>query len=144
MASSPMTITYIDVRFLVHATEDPEKTVKAVRNILPTESIDDVTFKMHSLQGHYGNPILLFQTRIVKQVATALAQDLFTRLEEPHSEMKAEEPPLPRPGKDVYLRFDKQAAFEGKLQSSHADPIHLHIRFKRLKAKDVKERCQEL
>ena len=52
------------IRFLVHATEDPEKVEKAIFNLLPSDNIDEIQLKQSPLKGHYGNPITLYETKI--------------------------------------------------------------------------------
>ena len=61
---SQMPITYIDVRFFAHATEDLNKAVEAVQHVIPSDYLRNITFSRHNLRGHYGNPITLFETRI--------------------------------------------------------------------------------
>ncbi len=142
---SLMSIAYIDVRFFVHATEDPDKAVKAIQNILPAQYVDDIVFEMHSLQGHYGNPILLFETRIKKsEVTMAFGKDLLSHLEESYRGTTHDELGVPMENGNVYLRRDKQAAFEGELERCNADPIRLRIRFKKGKTKDFVRTYQEL
>lgn len=139
-----MSIVYIEVRFFAHATEDPDKAIKAAQNILPANFVDNITFEMHSLQGHYGNPILLFETRIKKEEVTmAFAKDFLSHLEESYKTIH-DKPGLPIENGNVYIRLDKQAAFEGELERCNADPIRLRIRFKKAKAKDIVKTYHEL
>ncbi|MCK5563543.1 hypothetical protein KAI30_05155, partial [Candidatus Bathyarchaeota archaeon] len=60
-------ISYLDIRFSVHATENPDKVFEAVHHLFPPNHVDDVVFKKAKLKGHYGNPITLFETRIKKK-----------------------------------------------------------------------------
>jgi RNA binding exosome subunit len=41
----------------------------------------------------------------------------------------------------LYLRLDKQAAFEGEFKLAQVDPIRIHVRFKK---RDIAETCEEL
>jgi len=66
--SSRVPIAYIDIRVFAHATEDTDKVLSVVRNILPTELVDKVAFKKTSLTGYYKNPIILFETRTKKKM----------------------------------------------------------------------------
>ncbi|PIX31523.1 hypothetical protein COZ60_04140, partial [Candidatus Bathyarchaeota archaeon CG_4_8_14_3_um_filter_42_8] len=75
--SSKIPIGYIDIRVFAHATEEVDKVLNAVRNILPPELIDIVAFKKTNLTGHHGNPIILFETRIKEKNA---AQTVFEKL----------------------------------------------------------------
>ena len=141
----PMSIAYIDVRCFAHATEDPDRAIKAIQNILPANYVNDIAFETHSLQGHYGNPILLFETKIrKKEVVLAFAKDLFSHLEESYRRTIHDELGFPIENGNVYIRLDKQAAFEGELKRCNTDPIRLRIRFKKAKAEDIIRTCQEL
>jgi hypothetical protein len=62
--SSKVPVGYVDLRVFAHATEDPERVLAAVRNVLPSELVDSVVFSRSSLTGHYGNPIVLFEARV--------------------------------------------------------------------------------
>ena len=46
--------------------------------------------------------------------------------------------------KNLYLRFDKQLAFESIIKFSTEDPIHLKIHFKTKTAKEILDFCKEL
>ena len=70
-------ISYIDVRFAVHATEDVNKVTEAVQNIMPVDYLDDIIFKSTIAEGHYGNPITFFEIRIKKEKITADTEKTF-------------------------------------------------------------------
>ena len=57
---SQQAIAYVDIRFCAHATEDVDKVIEAVQNVLPSDLDEDVAFKRSNLEGHYGNPITFF------------------------------------------------------------------------------------
>ena len=44
----------------------------------------------------------------------------------------------------LYIRLDKQAAFQGEFKLGTADPIRIRIRFRKTKIEDVIKTCQEL
>jgi len=138
-------VAYIDIRFSVYATEDPDKVVKAVHQILPADCIDDIVFKQKTLRGHYGNPITLFETRIGKRDAIeALLKNLVTHLKGPETESLLEEIDLHLEKGSLYIRLDKQAAFQGKMKFCTADPIRVRIRFRKKRMEDIVRICQEL
>ena len=135
-------IAYIDIRFSVHATEDPEKVKKAVYNLFPANCIEEVTFKKDALKGHYGNPIILFETRIKDgEMIKAFVEKLANSLNELDKETILREADIFVEKSNLYLRFDKQAAFEDEFTLHKADPIHIRIHFRK---RDIIEICQEL
>jgi hypothetical protein len=138
-------IAYIDVRFSVHATEDLNKVIKAVHQILPADHVDDVVFKKNALRGHYRNPITLFQTRITKKkIVKALVKNVFSNLEEPDKESLLREINSHVEEGSLYLRLDKQAAFQSEMKLCTADPIRVRIRFRKKRIEDIVRICQEL
>jgi len=139
-----MPIAYIDIRFFVHATEDSDKVVEAVRRVLPGDYIDDIVFKKANLKGHYGNPITLLETRIKeKETIKAFVENLSSRLDNLDKEMLRGEIDLHVEKGNVYVRLDKQAALQGELKLCTTDPIHIRIKFKKTKIEDIVKTCQE-
>ena len=142
---SQLHVAYVDVRFCAHATEDPDKVMEAIHNILPSDNIEDISFKRSGLEGHYGNPITFFETRIKdKETIRALVENLSANL----SSLDKEE--LDRTINryvekgSLYIRLDKQAALQGKIKLVTSDPIRIRIRFKKSKTEDVIEICREI
>jgi RNA binding exosome subunit len=142
---SQLPVAYVDVRFCAHATEDVDKVMEAVQNVLPSEHIEDISFKRSNLEGHYGNPITFFDTRIKdKETVRALVENLSANL----SSLDKEE--LDRTINrcvekgSLYIRLDKQAALQGKIKFATSDPIRIRIRFRKSKTEDVIEICREI
>ncbi len=142
---SQLPIAYVDVRFCAHATEDLNKVMEAVQNILPTEHLEEIIFKRSSLDGHYGNAIIFFETRIKdKIIIKALIEQLAANL----SILDKDE--LDRimyrcvEKGSLYIRLDKQAAFKGKTKLVTSDPIRIRIRFRKSKTEDVIAVCKEI
>ena len=79
MSSKPP-IGYIDVRVFAHATEDSEKVLVAVRNLLSVGLGEEVVFEKTRLSGHHGNPIVLFEAKLADK--QALPDDLKALAEE--------------------------------------------------------------
>jgi RNA binding exosome subunit len=136
---------YIDIRFSSHATEDPEKVKKAVYNLFPADRIEEVTFKKGIIKGHYGNPIILFETRIKdKEMIKAFIEKLSAKLSHLDKEKMSRESNLFIEKSNLYLRLDKQASFEDELKLCSTDPIHIRIHFKRRHGKSIVDTCREL
>ena len=142
--SSLVPIAYVDVRVFAHATEDLEKVQKAVRNVLPSESADSVTFKKTALTGHHGNSITLFETRIKnKKVARALLEKLASGLSMVDKEALNSEIAQHLESGNLYIRLDKQSAYLGEFRLSSTDTIHLRMHFRKPAAEEVIGICRK-
>ena len=140
-----MSIAYIDIRFFAHATEDLDKVIKAVQNVLPANYVDDIVFRRDNLQGHYGNPIFLFETRIKKKgIVKAVVEKFSSCLEELDKKALREEIDLHVQKGSLYIRLDKQVALQGELKLCTTDAIRLRIRLKKAKTEDIVKTCQDL
>jgi len=145
MALSQTLISYLDIRFFVHATENPDKVFEAVHHLLPPDYVDDIVFKKDKLKGYYGNPITLFETRIKKKdIIEAIVKTLSSGLSELDKEKLLREIDLHVEKGSFYIRLDKQAAFQGEFKLCSADPIRVRIRFKKRKLEDIIKTCREL
>jgi len=142
--SSKIPIGYIDIRVFAHATEEVDKVLNAVRNILSPELIDIVAFKKTNLTGHHGNPIILFETRIKEKNA---AQTVFERLSLGLSTLDKEllnsEIKQHLDKGNLYVRLDKQSAYLNGLKLSSADSIHFRIHFKKHSQEEVTDICRK-
>jgi len=142
---SQLPVAYVDVRFCAHATEDVEKVVMAVQNVLPSDNIEDISFKRSGLEGHYGNPITFFETRIKdKETIRALVENLSANLSSLDKEELGRTIHRYVEKGSLYIRLNKQAALQGKIRLVTSDPIHIRIRFKKSKIEDVIEICREI
>lgn len=135
-------VAFVDLRFSVHATEDPKKVKKGVYNLFPANRGEEILFKKTVLKGHYGNPIILFETRIKdRETIKAFVEKLSTGLSKSDKEKILRESNLLVEKSNLYLRLDKQAALEDELKLHRTDPIQIRVHFKK---KNVVEICREL
>jgi len=138
-------VAYINIEFFAHATEDLEKVMEAVKNILPTNRVEEVDFKKNMLKGHHGNPIVFFEAKIEgKELVKEVIDSVFSRLNVLDKEVLRREIKMHVEKGSLYLRLDKQAAFQGVVELCTADPIHLRIRFRKGKIDDILKICEEL
>ncbi len=143
MSRSP--IASVDISLFVHATEDEDKAMRAVQNLLPAEYLDNIVFKRHNLWGHHKNPIVLFETRIKdKDIILAFVGRLSSNLSVVDKQDLLEYINRYVEKGNLYLRLDKQAAFQGNLQLCTADPIRVRIRFRKSKLEDLVQICRDL
>jgi RNA binding exosome subunit len=141
--SSKPSIGYIDVRVFAHATEDPEKVLTAVRNLLPAELSEEVAFKKKQLTGHHGNPIVFFEAKLTdKQALPEVLRKIGSGLPSLDKEQLESELRLHLEKRDLYLRFDKQFAFKGEAKFSSDDPIRFKVHFKNKSHDEIIEFCR--
>ena len=142
---SQLPIAYVDVRFCAHATEDQDKVLKAAYNVLAIEELEEIEFTQSNVEGHYGNPITFFETRIKgKKAINALIENLSTNLSSLDKDELANTIDKCVEKGNLYIRLDKQAALQNKIKLVTADPIRLRIRFRKNKTEDIVEVCKEL
>ncbi len=137
-------ISYINLRFFAHATEDQNKVLTAVRNILPSKYVDKISFSKKSLKGDYGNPIIFFKTQIRdSEIAESFLHNISSNLPMVDKEDLLRHLDLHLSKGSLYIRLDKQEAFKGKFRFCRADPIRIQIRFKTSKIEDIQEICRK-
>ena len=142
---SQLPIAYVDIRFCVHATEDLDKVLKAAYTLFPEEQTEEVTFTKNECEGHYGNAITFFETRIKgKKIIKALVENLSAKLGVFDKDQLGKEIDRCTEKGSLYLRLNKQAAFEGKIKLASSDPIRIRIRFRKSKLEDIIEVCKEI
>ena len=122
-------VSMIEVSLFVHATEDLDKVMESLKNVLG-DNIANVSFHRDDLQGHYGNPIIFLKAKIhedalIKGIMEALAE----RIENADRGYLLSNAERCTDDKgSFFLRLDKQAAYLGRIVASQADPIHIKIR----------------
>jgi hypothetical protein len=142
--SSKAPVGYVDLRVFAHATEDPERVLAAVRNVLPSESVDSVVFKKSVLSGHHGNPIVLFEARVKdRKLVQAVFAKLCSGLGLMDKEVLAAEISGHLERGNLYLRLDKQSAFLGEVRLGSVDPVHVRVHFKKHGTDEVVSVCRE-
>jgi len=142
--SSKPPIGYIDVRVFAHATEDSEKVLTAVRNLLPVEAVEGIVFRKTRLSGHHGNPIVLFEAKLAdKQLLSSVLQKIGAGLTMFDKEQLGGNMKLHLEKRNLFLRFDKQCAFQGKVRFSQNDPIHFKVHFKNKSFEEMLAFCRD-
>jgi RNA binding exosome subunit len=133
----------MDIRVFSHATENQEKVQAAIKNLLTEALTENLLFEKSTLEGHHGNPITLFTTRltdkkqmplVIKKIAESLG---VLDKEELDRDIK-----LHLEKSNLYLRLDKQSAFLGVAKFTQNDPIHLKVHFKDKTADEIVEFCR--
>jgi len=142
---SQIPVAYIGIDFFAHATEDVEKVMEAVKQILPKNRAEEIDFKKSNLKGHHGNPIVLFEAKIEgKELIKAVVESVFSRLSILDKETLRREIEMHVEKGSLYIRLDKQAAFQGIVKFCTVDPIRLRIRFRKGKIEEIVKICEEM
>ena len=125
-------IASIEIVTYSHATENTERVLKALRNILPETMLEEVEFGEEELTGYYGNPIKILRARVTEKEAINQIVALFaSNLSSSDKLSLGQEMRLKdERDRDLFIRLDKQAAYLGKMQLSSRDPIKIRFRFK--------------
>ncbi len=138
-------ISYVDLSFFAHATEDSDKVLTAAKNILPSNYVEKVSFSKSILKGEYGNPIILFRSQIREpEVAESLLLNISLNLPLIDKEELNQCLNLHVDGGSLYIRLNKQEAFRGRFKFSQADPIRIRIKFKASKIEEIREICRTI
>ncbi len=121
----------VDLSAIAHATEDIEKVCLAVKSLLPRDFHDKVTFGRDHMTGHHGNPIVSLKATISDRTkAERLIKELAPRLSSlDRSLLLGELGRCVDSEGNLYLRFDKQAAYLGDVRFKQEDPIRIKVRF---------------
>ncbi|MBS7632183.1 hypothetical protein KEJ15_00955 [Candidatus Bathyarchaeota archaeon] len=142
--SSKVPIAYIDIRVFAHATEDHEKVLTAVRNLLPLEFLETIEFRTANLTGYHGNPIVLYSARLKdKNAVQKVFEKIASSIGILDKELLSNEIAQHVDSGNLYLRLDKQSAYLNKLRFHQTDPIHLKIHFKKHKPEEIVEICRK-
>jgi RNA binding exosome subunit len=135
----------VELSLLVHATEDQDKVLTAVRNLFPPEHTKEITVSRKNLQGEYGNPISVFEAKIEDAaVVEGFLRNVGQNLPQVEKESLLEGLELRLTKGNLYLRLDKQAAFRGKPELCLADPIRLRIKFRTSKVDEITNTIRRL
>jgi len=129
--SSKSPVGYIDVRVFAHATEDLAKVEAATKNLFPTSLSETVVFQKTTLWGHHQNPIILIEAKLDdRKLLPAALERLGKSLSSLDKEQLYQDIKLHLDKGNLYLRFDKQAAYLGNAKFTQNDPIHIKIHFR--------------
>lgn len=125
-AKSGLTFASVDLSFHVHATEDEERVFRTVTEALtiPVGSVGKTL-----VEGHYGNPIIVFRGRLHAEEANRFAQGLLGRLtEEDRKDIVAKLESHLDEHDAFYLRLSKQLLLAGQVKVSNEDPVRIKLK----------------
>ena len=125
-------VVSVEFSTIVHATEDVNKVMEAVSNIIPSEFRDSIAFTRRYLDGHHRNPIVTLTARVTKkEMAEAIVSNIFTNLSRPEiNELNLDLERSIDEENNFYIRLDKQEAVHHRVRLTREDPIRVKIRTK--------------
>ncbi|MGC9108324.1 MAG: RNA-binding domain-containing protein, partial [Infirmifilum sp.] len=112
--------TSVEISSFIHATEEEERVLQAVKNLLPPDlrNLEYVDVKKSISYGYYGNPIVFLSLNFPESQVDEITLYILSHL--PKGDIKSIlddfEKRFAR-GR-LYLRFDKQEAYYGNLKLS--------------------------
>ena len=110
-------IHHILLRTFAHATEDVSRVKAALQLLLP----EDSEIKSTRTEGHFGNPITILEAKLEKRHYKSFLDVLGNLSKAELLQMRDE---LKRHVDDdcnFYVRFDKQAAYEGDIRLAQTE-----------------------
>jgi len=123
-------IDYIEVSFLVYATEDMDRLLQMIKSMVHKENFEDLEFVIDKMRGYYGNPISKVKTVIRnRSIAFELVIDIANRLGfDDKTNLRSDIRQYVDDSGTLYIRLDKQAIFKGNFILSISDPIRIKIK----------------
>lgn len=121
--------SFIEISSIIHATEDLDKVMKAIRNTLPEEFADE-EYEKSNLLGYHRNPIITLKIFIRERVKEiAFLKNILGRLEaDDRACLSLKFKDYMDSKGNFYLRLDKQEAFLGKIKLGFVDIIHIKVK----------------
>jgi len=125
-----------------HATENCDKVVTALKNLIPPDMWNEVELRAQTLHGYYKNPIIVYTAKIRGSRVTVenALKHLASRLSESDKAILSVTLELrydPKMNK-LFMRFSKQDAYLGRLMLSDSDDvIKVVVSFKQGRGLDV-------
>ncbi len=116
-------------------------------NIVPPELRNRLNIRKDEVRGHYGNPIKILRIEIAPEKDAELIVKYIAQMlsNESKETIKATFPLRVDENGTLYLRLDKQKAYNGKIALDEgSDVIKIRIRLKRVKDKSYEEICRLL
>ncbi len=111
-----------EVDLLIHATEDVDKVMKAVKEMLGVSKDAEVM----KLYGHYGNPILKVKFVLKKEEADGLLRRVLKKLREEDRDMTLWDLDISVDDSGrFFLRLDKQELVEGRIRVGRSDAVRM-------------------
>jgi RNA-binding protein len=114
----------VTIEVIVHATEDIAKIFQSFEEIL---DLKEEEFTIHDTMGHYENPIIMLNAKIIKKQAQNFMKKLLELLSVDQINELIEEIEERTEDSRFHMRVDKQELIKGKLRIREKDTIKIKI-----------------
>jgi len=114
----------ITIDVIVQATEDIKKIFQAFEEILELNEDD---FSIQKTTGHFDNPIIILNSKIVKKQAQNLIEKILYSLSKEQIEQMIDEIEERTIDSRFHMRLGKQEMVKGNLVFVEKDPIKMKI-----------------
>ena len=114
----------ITIDVIVHATEDIKKIFQAFEEMLELNEDD---FSIQKTTGHFDNPIIILNSKIVKKQAQNLIKKILDSLSKEQVEQMVDEIEERTIDSRFHMRLGKQEMVKGNLVFVEKDPIKMKI-----------------
>ncbi|MGH1568550.1 MAG: RNA-binding domain-containing protein [Nitrosopumilus sp.] len=114
----------ITIDVIVHATEDMSKILQTFEDVL---DITEKDFTVEKTEGHYENPIMLLNAKIVKKQAQNFMSKLLELLSAEQVIELIDEIEERTVNSRFHMRLDKQELIKGNLTVREKDTVKLKI-----------------
>jgi len=131
----------ITIDVIVHATEDMAKIFQSFEDVL---DITEKDFTIEETEGHYENPIILLNAKIVKKQAQNLMGKLLELLPAEQVNELVDEIEERTVDSRFHMRLDKQELIKGNLVIREKDTIKLKIHTPIYNKKDTAKTFTEI
>lgn len=122
-------VSLLQARIYIHATEDPDRVMQALRNVVAGRYVVSIA------RGHHGNIINIVQIKLEDCEALEALNSIVARLDDVEFLIMLSG----AEGTRLYAKFDKQHAYRGVLKISHGDDVvHLEVRGRALAMEDMR------
>ena len=114
----------ITIDVIVHATEDVKKIFQAFEEML---ELNEDNFSIQKTTGHFDNPIIILNSKIVKKQAQNLIEKILNSLSKEQIEQMIDEIEERTIDSRFHMRLGKQEMIKGNLVFVEKDPIKMKI-----------------
>ncbi|MCH7648635.1 MAG: RNA-binding domain-containing protein [Nitrosopumilus sp.] len=114
----------VTIDVIIHATEDISKIYQSFKELL---DLKEENFTIHETAGHFDNPIIILNTKIVKKEAQNFMKKLLGLLSIEQINQLIEEIEERTVDSRFHMRLDKQELVKGNLVLREKDTIKIKI-----------------
>ncbi len=114
----------VTIDVIIHSTEDTSKIFQSFEELL---ELKEENFTIHETAGHFDNPIIMLNAKIVKKEAQNFMKKLLEVLSNEQINELIEEIEERTVDSRFHMRLDKQEIIKGNLEFQEKDTIKIKI-----------------